>query len=194
MSDKSALDTAGMLCFFVYWVCNCAFLVIPVPKMRVLVYVKFVVYWVAVFAMLGWTVALARNGEGTSALTEGSTISGSAKAWTVAKFFWLGLASCGTFISNAADFQRYARKPNDTWLGQVVSFPLSNFIIAIVGNVIAASSKGIFGRVSTSHCVSLLLKTDAKTSSSGIRSRRSTCSWRASDTLQQTEQVARSSL
>lgn len=148
MSDNSALTSAGMLCFFVYWVCNCAFLVVPVPKMKILVYIKFVVYWVAAFGMLGWTVALARNSGGTSALSEGSTISGSTKAWVVARFFWLGLASCGTFISNAADFQRYARKPNDTVIGQVVSFPLSNILIAIVGNVIAASSKGIFGQVS----------------------------------------------
>ena len=147
MGEGSALTSAGMICFGVYWIVNCAFLLIPIPKMKALIYIKFVVYWVATLGMIGWTVALARQAGGTSALTEGSTISGSEKSCAIARFFFLNLASCATFISNAADFQRYTRKPNDTLIGQAFSFPISNTLIAIAGNLIAASSKGIFGEV-----------------------------------------------
>ncbi|RAO72531.1 uncharacterized protein BHQ10_008543 [Talaromyces amestolkiae] len=123
MGSKSALTSAQMMCFFVYWIVNCAFLVIPIPKMRGLIYVKVVAFFGAVF------------------------VSGSTKSWLICKFFFLGLASCGTFISNAADLQRYTRKPNDPIAGQVISFPLSNFIVAVCGNVIAAASKRIFGEL-----------------------------------------------
>lgn len=128
-----------------YRVINCAFLLIPVPKMRVLVYIKVAVYYVAAFAMLGWTVSLAGGSVKTPRTP--TQINGSEKSWIIVKFLFLGLASCGTFISNAADLQRYARKPNDVILGQVISFPLSNLLVAILGNVIASASQRVFGEV-----------------------------------------------
>ncbi|KAH8698810.1 permease for cytosine/purines, uracil, thiamine, allantoin-domain-containing protein [Talaromyces proteolyticus] len=154
MGTKSALTSAQMMCFFIYCngkaydydrILNCAFLVIPVPKMKGLVYAKVAIFFSAVFGMIGWTVCLA--GNPTSALNQPSTVSGSTKSWVICKFLFLGLASCGTFISNAADFQRYAKRPNNVILGQVIGFPLSNFIVAVCGNVIAAAGKGIFGEL-----------------------------------------------
>lgn len=145
MGPKSALNSGGMICFFVYWVINCAFLLIPVPKMRVLVYIKVAVYYVAAFAMLGWTVSLAGGSVKTPRTS--TPINGPEKSWVIVKFLFLGLASCGTFISNAADLQRYARKPNDVILGQVISFPLSNLLVAILGNVIASASQRVFGEL-----------------------------------------------
>ncbi|KAF2008762.1 hypothetical protein BU24DRAFT_456027 [Aaosphaeria arxii CBS 175.79] len=143
MGTASALTSGGMICFAVYWILNCAFLFIPVPKMRMLVYIKVGVYYCGAFAMLAWTVSLARN---TSAsLARPSTIKGPEKSWMIAKFIFLGLAQCGTFISNAADLQRYARRPNDVLLGQIISFPVSNLLVAVLGNVIAATSESILG-------------------------------------------------
>lgn len=114
--------------------------------MKNLVYIKVVVFYAAAIALTAWTVTL--GGGSKAALNEPSTLHGSEKSWAILRFFFLGLASCGTFISNAADMQRYARKPNDTLAGQVVSFPISNIVTGILGNVIAAASKPIFGEVS----------------------------------------------
>lgn len=125
---------------------NCAFLIVPVPKMKSLVYIKVFVYFAAAFSMLGWTVSLA--GGSAKFLHAPSTVHGTEKSYLIFKFLCLGLASCGTFISNAADLQRYARKPNDVLIGQIISFPVSNLLVAVLGNVIAAASKSIFGEVS----------------------------------------------
>jgi NCS1 family nucleobase:cation symporter-1 len=119
--------------------------------MRGLIYVKALAFFGAVFGMIGWTVSLA--GNSTQTLHQPATVSGSTKSWLICKFFFLGLASCGTFISNAADLQRYSRKPNDPIAGQVISFPLSNFIVAVCGNIIAAASKSIFGEVSIPYVI-----------------------------------------
>ncbi|KGO51334.1 Permease, cytosine/purine, uracil, thiamine, allantoin [Penicillium expansum] len=124
---------------------NCAFLVVPVPKMKSLVYIKVVVYFGAAFAMLGWTVSLA--GGSLKTINAPSKVHGSEKSFLIFRFLFLGLASCGTFISNASDLQRYARKPNDVLIGQFISFPLSNFLVAILGNLIASASKAIFGEL-----------------------------------------------
>ncbi|KAK2681909.1 Purine-cytosine permease [Fusarium oxysporum f. sp. vasinfectum] len=145
MGSKSALNSAQMLCFFLYWLINCAFLFVPVPRMRKLVHIKVAVYFAATIAFVAWTLSL--SGSVRKTLTEPSTVKGSEKPWLILKFFFLGLASCGTFISNASDLQRYASKPNDVIAGQVFSFPMSNFLVGVFGNLIAAASKGIFGEV-----------------------------------------------
>ncbi|KAL4782610.1 NCS1 nucleoside transporter [Aspergillus varians] len=145
MGPKSALDSAGMVCFLVYWLINCAFLIVPVPKMKSLVYIKVFVYYAAVIAMTGWTVSLA--GGTTSALRSGSTIHGSEKSWMICRFLFVGLSSCATFISNAADLQRYARRPSDVIWGQIFSFAVSALIVAVFGNVIASASEGVFGEL-----------------------------------------------
>jgi NCS1 family nucleobase:cation symporter-1 len=113
--------------------------------MKSLVYIKVVVYFGAAFAMLGWTVSLA--GGSLKSINAPSEIKGTEKGYLIFKFLFLGLASCGTFISNASDLQRYATKPNDVLIGQFVSFPLSNFLVAVLGNLIASASKAIFGEV-----------------------------------------------
>ncbi|OJJ98438.1 hypothetical protein ASPACDRAFT_122243 [Aspergillus aculeatus ATCC 16872] len=145
MGPKSALTSAQMICFVVYWLINCAFLVVPVPKMKMLVYIKVVVYYAGALAMLAWVVSLA--GGSPAALRASSSVHGQEKSWLICKFLWLGLASCGTFISNAADLQRYARKPSDVILGQIISFPVSGLLVAVIGNVIAGSSESIFGEL-----------------------------------------------
>ncbi|RAL00019.1 nucleobase cation symporter-1 family protein [Aspergillus ibericus CBS 121593] len=145
MGSKSSLNTAQMICFLVYWLINCAFLVVPVPKMKKLIYIKVVVYYGGAFAMLAWVVTLA--GGSPSALRAPSEVHGTAKSWLICRFLFLGLASCGTFISNAADLQRYTRKPSDAILGQIISFPLSGLLVAVIGNVIAACSRSIFGEL-----------------------------------------------
>lgn len=147
MGTKSALNSAQMLCFFLYWLINCAFLFVPVPSMRKLVHIKVGVYFAATIAFVAWTLSL--SGSVRQTLSEPSTVHGPEKSWLILKFFFLGLASCGTFITNASDLQRYAHKPNGVIAGQVFSFPMSNFLVGIFGNLIAAASKSIFGEVST---------------------------------------------
>lgn len=115
--------------------------------MKSLVYAKVVVYFAATLAMVGWTVSLSGGSSFLATLHAPSTVQGTEKSYLIFKFFFLGLASCGTFISNAADMQRYARKPNDVLIGQIISFPVSNLLVAILGNLIAAASKSIFGEV-----------------------------------------------
>lgn len=114
--------------------------------MKNLVYIKVVVFYAAAIALTAWTMTM--GGGSKAALNDPSALQGSEKSWAIVKFFFLGLASCGTFISNAADMQRYARKPNDVAIGQIVSFPISNIVGGILGNLIAAASKSIFGEVS----------------------------------------------
>jgi NCS1 family nucleobase:cation symporter-1 len=145
MGTGSALTTGGMIGFVIFWVIMCFFLVIPVPKMRGLVYAKVFVFFICAIAMLAWTVTKA-GGLGP-VVHQGSTVHGSERNWLIFRFIMLGAANCATFASNAADFQRYATKNTDVILGNLAGFPVSNFIVAIFGNIVCASGQVIFGKI-----------------------------------------------
>jgi NCS1 family nucleobase:cation symporter-1 len=95
-----------------------------VDKMKVLVYVKLAVFIISAIAMCTWTLSMA-GGIGPVARQPG-TAKGSERVWLLVRFTFLGAANCATFASNAADFQRYAHKPNDVILGNLLGFPISN--------------------------------------------------------------------
>jgi NCS1 family nucleobase:cation symporter-1 len=114
--------------------------------MKKLVYVKTAVFFIATIAYVIWMSQV--GGIDSSTLSQPSVSSGSGKKWLIIKFFFLGLASCGTFISNAADLQRYTRRPKDVLLGQIISFPVSNCLVGVLGNFIAVATTSAFGKVS----------------------------------------------
>lgn len=145
MGEGSALDSGGMIGFIVFWLLTCCFLVIPVPKMRGLIYAKLIVFVISAIAMCAWTLTLA--GGAGPVVSQKGTATGSTRAWLIVRFLMLGAANCATFASNAADFQRYAKKPSDVIVGNLVGFPLSNFIVAIVGNLVGSSSAVVFGSI-----------------------------------------------
>jgi NCS1 family nucleobase:cation symporter-1 len=111
--------------------------------MKGLVYAKLIVFVISAISMLAWTLTKA-GGIGSVARQPG-TATGSARTWLLIRFFLLGAANCATFASNAADFQRYAKKPNDVIVGNLLGFPLSNLIVSIVGNLVGSSSQVVFG-------------------------------------------------
>ncbi|KAK1564221.1 NCS1 nucleoside transporter [Colletotrichum navitas] len=145
MGEGSALTSGGMIGFVIFWLVTCAFLVIPVPKMRGLVYAKLGVFIVSAVAMLAWTATKA-GGLGP-VMHQGGKATGSKRAWLIVQFFMLGAANCATFASNAADFQRYAKKKNDVIIGNLFCFPIANLVVAAVGNLVCASSELIFGEL-----------------------------------------------
>ncbi|KAI9641194.1 hypothetical protein NHQ30_009994 [Ciborinia camelliae] len=138
MGERSALDSGGMLGLGIFWILTCCFLVIPVPKMKSLVYVKLIVFIISAIAMCAWTLTMA-GGIGPVARQPG-TVKGAERTWLIVRFILLGAANCATFASNAADFQRYARKPNDVIWGNLL-------IVAIIGNLVSSSSQVLFGEI-----------------------------------------------
>ncbi|KAJ1327368.1 nucleobase:cation symporter-1 NCS1 family [Microdochium nivale] len=145
MGTSSSLTSAGMIGFAIFWLITCGFLVIPVPKMRILVYIKLIVFAISAIAMVAWTATKA-GGLG-AVISQPGTATGSQRTWLIIQFFFLGASNCATFAANAADFQRYAQKKNDVLLGNLFGFPVSNLIVAVAGNLVCASSQVIFGKL-----------------------------------------------
>ncbi len=96
MGAGSVLDSGGMIGFAVFWLCTCFFLVIPVPKMKVLVYAKLVVFIISAVTMLGWTVGKA-GGLGP-VVHQPATVHGAEKTWLILRFLMLGAANCESLL------------------------------------------------------------------------------------------------
>ncbi|VVT55785.1 uncharacterized protein SAPINGB_P004737 [Magnusiomyces paraingens] len=145
MAPDDALNTGGMIGFTISWVLLVAGLwFIPVPKLKYYLNTKVPVFVASAIAMLAWTLALA-GGLPHSVINSRNNVvlTGSARSWLLARFIFLSWANNSTFIVNAADLQRYTRNPNDAIWGQVVGFPLSNFIIGLVGVIVGATSVAV---------------------------------------------------
>lgn len=88
MGSGSALDSGGMIGFVVFWLLTCCFLIIPVPKMRGLIYAKLIVFIISAIAMCAWTLTLA--GGAGPVVSQKGTATGSTRAWLIVRFLLLG--------------------------------------------------------------------------------------------------------
>lgn len=111
-------------------------------------YAKLIVFFVCAIALLAW--ALAKAGGIGPVARQGSTVHGTAKSWIVARYVFIYCANGATYATNAADFLRYAKKPKDAFWPQLIGFPLSTFIVGLIGNLIVSSSMISYGQVSGS--------------------------------------------
>ncbi|EOO03181.1 putative uridine permease protein [Phaeoacremonium minimum UCRPA7] len=134
----SALNSGGMIGFMFFWVITTCLLHIKIPKLKPYMYTKLVLFFACAIALLAW--ALAQAGGIGPVARQGSTISGSTKSWAVAQYVFIYCANGATYATNAADFLRYAKKPKDAFWPQLIGFPLSTFIIGLIGNLIVSSS------------------------------------------------------
>jgi len=145
MGASSGLTSAEMLCFFLFVGCTGALLLLDMPKWRFLVWAKMFLFCASTAGMLGWAI-VAGGGPGSIKL-QGSTLTGSDKAWGIVRMILTSAAGCSTFASNAADFQRNATHPRDPIFGQIFGFPVSNFITQVFGMLVASTSSAVYGEL-----------------------------------------------
>ncbi|WVQ81583.1 hypothetical protein IAT38_003707 [Cryptococcus sp. DSM 104549] len=143
MPASSALSSANMIGFFIFWVLTASALFLSIPKWRILIHIKLVAYVLSCVGMIA--LALHTSGGVGDTLTAKAKVSGSTRAWLIVRFTLLSAAGCSTFASNASDWQRNATHRKDPVLGQILGFPLSNFITTLFGLIVAASSEQAYG-------------------------------------------------
>ncbi|GAA5821030.1 hypothetical protein JCM11251_001930 [Rhodosporidiobolus azoricus] len=145
MDSRSALNSAQMIMFFVFQACVAFMCFLSVPKWRVFVWAKVAAFVLSSAGMLAWGITAA-GGVG-DIVHHTSTVHGSEKSWLLVQMILTSAASCSTFASNAADFQRQATKPSDPIVGQIIGFPISNFITQVVGMLTTSTSSVVYGEI-----------------------------------------------
>lgn len=142
MAKTDALNTGGMIGLTIFWfILTLCLWFIPIPKLRFFLVTKVPVFAISAIAMLVWTLTLSGGlPHEVISSRNGKVLTKSERNWLLCRFIFLSWANNSTFIVNAADLQRYTRRPNDAIFGQIFGFPISNFIIGLVGVIVGATS------------------------------------------------------
>ncbi|EFQ99464.1 uridine permease [Nannizzia gypsea CBS 118893] len=140
------ITTAQFVSYIVFMVISLPVAYIRPYNLRMFFYISASVITVFEFVLLIW--ALTTMGPKGF----GDTISGGGSGEPVKDAGWLvvfgiistiGAISAG--ILNQNDYARFARKPRDAILGQVISFPLSSIICSVIGVLVTAATQERFG-------------------------------------------------
>ncbi|KAK7192144.1 uracil permease [Paraphaeosphaeria sporulosa] len=140
---NSGTNTVAFVSFFLFWAGSLPALWFPVHKIRHLFTVKAFFVPAAGVAFFIWAVVRAK-GIGPIVHQPGEK-HGSALAWLMIRGIMSAIANFATLIANDPDFARFARKPSDAFLPQLITIPVGFAITSFIGIIVSSSSTVIFG-------------------------------------------------
>jgi NCS1 family nucleobase:cation symporter-1 len=129
--------------FFLFWLGSLPFIYPPVHKIRHLFTVKSFFAPTAGIAFFIWAVVRAK-GLGPIVQQPG-TAKGSELGWLMVRGIMSAIANFATLIVNDPDFSRFARKPSDAFLSQLLTIPIGFAVTSFIGIIVSSSSNVIFG-------------------------------------------------
>ncbi|KAM5467015.1 hypothetical protein MauCBS54593_005635 [Microsporum audouinii] len=144
LSPSTGITTAQFVSYIIFMVISLPVAYIRPYNLRMFFYISASVIVVFEFVLLVW--ALATMGPAGF----GSTISGSGgpvkdAGWLVVFGIISTIGAISAGILNQNDYARFARKPGDAIIGQVISFPLTSIICSVIGVLVTAATQERFG-------------------------------------------------
>lgn len=140
---SSGTNTVEFVSFFLFWLGSLPFIYPPVHKIRHLFTVKAYFVPTAGIAFFIWAIVRAK-GIGPIVHQPG-TAKGSALGWLMVRGIMSAIANFATLIVNDPDFARFARKPSDAFLPQLLTIPIGFAVTSFIGIIVSSSSTVIFG-------------------------------------------------
>ena len=131
-----------LISFIIFWLGSLPFLWFPVHKIRHLFTVKAFVAPTAGIALFVW-VTLRAGGPGPI-IHRPATVSGSKLAWGVIAGIMSAVSNFATLIVNDPDFARFASKPSDAFLPQLITIPMGFGLTSFIGIIVGSSSAVIY--------------------------------------------------
>ncbi|KAJ8114267.1 hypothetical protein OPT61_g3823 [Boeremia exigua] len=140
---SSGTSTVHFVSFFFFWLGSLPFLWPAVHKIRHLFTVKAYVVPTAGIAFFIWSIVRAK-GIGPIVHQPGKA-TGSELGWLMVRGIMSAIANFATLIVNDPDFSRFARKPSDAFLPQLITIPVGFAVTSFIGIIVSSSSTVIFG-------------------------------------------------
>ncbi|KAF1970601.1 hypothetical protein BU23DRAFT_649184 [Bimuria novae-zelandiae CBS 107.79] len=140
---SSGTNTVAFVSFFLFWVGSLPALWFPVHKIRHLFTIKAYFVPTAGVAFFIWAIVRAK-GIGPIVHQPGK-LHGSTLSWAIVKGIMSAIANFAALIINNPDFARFARKPSDIILSQLLTIPLGFAVTSFIGIIVSSSSTAIFG-------------------------------------------------
>jgi NCS1 family nucleobase:cation symporter-1 len=139
------ITTIQFVSFFLFWAGSLIAIWFPVEKIRHLFTVKAFFVPTAGLAFFIWAIVRA-HGIGPI-IHQGGTAKGSSQVgWAMIKGIMSSIANFATLIVNDPDFARFARKPSDAFLPQLITIPVGFAVTSFIGIIVSSSSTVIYGQ------------------------------------------------
>ncbi|KAI4917752.1 hypothetical protein J4E85_009844 [Alternaria conjuncta] len=136
------LTTAGMISYFLYWLIQFPFLLIPTHKLQYMFWVKTVLLPPVAIGMTVW-VAVKAGGNGTF-FTRPASVHGAERAWLWLSSMTSITGGYSTLAVNIPDFSRFSKDPTAQYW-QMPVIPFFKTMVALMGIVSASAAQEIWG-------------------------------------------------
>ncbi|KAF2743566.1 uracil permease [Sporormia fimetaria CBS 119925] len=141
---NSGTNTVAFVSFFLFWLGSLPAIWFPVEKIRHLFTVKSYFVPTAGVAFFIWAVVRAK-GIGPIVYQPGR-VKGSELGWLMVRGTMSSIANFAALIINDPDFARFAKKPSDAFLPQLLTIPIGFGVTSFIGIIVSSSSVVIFGK------------------------------------------------
>lgn len=131
-----------LISFILFWLGSLPFIWFPVHKIRHLFTVKAFVAPIAGISLFVWVVARA-DGVGPI-VHQPAKVGGSKLAWGIIAGIMSAISNFATLIVNDPDFARFASKPSDAFLPQLITIPVGYGLTSFIGIIVGSSSAVIY--------------------------------------------------
>ncbi len=142
--ESQGIDTATMISFFIFWLCQLPFVCMHPNQLRFLFMAKSIIVPAAWLAVMIWAFA---STKGHDIFQQRATVSGSAYSWAFLSSMTSTIGNYATLSVNQADFSRYSRVSVKWQCMYVPMLPLFFTFIAFIGIVSALAGSYHWGVV-----------------------------------------------
>ncbi|KAF5374308.1 hypothetical protein D9758_004634 [Tetrapyrgos nigripes] len=149
LPTSASMETNDFVATMIFWLVSLPLLAIPPEYYKVPFRYATLSITVTAFAMFIW--ALAKEGGGGPLLSDPTRFmgldnvpKGSDLAWKMVLGITTQIANISAGILNQSDYTRFARKPGDQIMSQIICVPIMSILTALVGVICTSCAAGFY--------------------------------------------------
>lgn len=146
MSASTGMTTAQFVAYIVFSVISLPLIWIRPHKLRNFFYVSVSTVLVFEFVLLIWALATMGPAGFGDTLSSKPSVQDSSTGWTILYGIISTIGSIAAGILNQNDYARFARRPRDAILGQIVSAATYSIISSTIGILVTAATQRRYGQ------------------------------------------------
>ncbi|KAF5862938.1 hypothetical protein ETB97_010979 [Aspergillus alliaceus] len=136
--QSTGMTTAQFIAYIIFMVLSLPVMYIRPHKLQIFLYISAAAIIVFEIVILIWALATMGDSGFGGTISESSS---SGSGWKIAFGIVTTIGGSAAGILNQNDFSRFARRPRDAILGQLISFPIYSTLCAIVGILVTAATQ-----------------------------------------------------
>jgi len=145
MPANTGMTTAQFVAYILFMLLSLPVIYVRPHKLQRLFYVSCTTILVFEIVLLIWALSTMGPAGFGDTISNTPTAEASSTGWLIAYGIISTIGSIAAGIMNQNDYSRFARRPKDAILGQMLSFPFYAIACSIIGILVTAATQNRFG-------------------------------------------------